>query len=211
MLAVDIQKIRTDLAQLADGNGPSIGTARVFAVSSNLPLQKKVSILVWRRTGLHKSRKICWNSRELRADKCLIRPGTDDFPGGAPSQHGTHGVNNDRLTGASFTRQGIEARQKPNVRLLNNGDIFNVKQFQHLHLLLLASIEANSGMRTAHQSISLISSQNSAAESVSRITKKAVSSPAREPTRKLNSMLSSAAQAALARPGMVLMTTMFWA
>ena len=50
-------------------------------------------------------------------------------------------------------------------------------------------------------SISLISSQNSAAESVSRITKNAVSSPAREPTRKLNSILSNAAQAALAHYG----------
>ena len=60
-------------------------------------------------------------------------------------------------------------------------------------------------------SISLISWQRSSAASVFRITSKAVSSPAREPTISFISILSRAEQAPLARPGMVFTTTMFWA
>ena len=60
-------------------------------------------------------------------------------------------------------------------------------------------------------SMSLISWHSSSAASVFRITKRAVSSPAREPTMSFMSILSRAEQAPLASPGIVLTTTMFWA
>lgn len=56
-----------------------------------------------------------------------------------------------------------------------------------------------------------ISSQKDAAFSLSRMISKAVSSPARLPTRPLISMPSMAAQAAEAKPGIVLRTTIFCA
>ena len=56
-----------------------------------------------------------------------------------------------------------------------------------------------------------ISLQKAWASSLVRIISRAVSSPARLPTRPLMSMPSMAAQAAEASPGMVLSTTMFWA
>ena len=56
-----------------------------------------------------------------------------------------------------------------------------------------------------------MSSQNDSALSLSRITSRTVSSPAREPTSTLIFMLSSAAQAALANHGMVFSTTIFCA
>ena len=56
-----------------------------------------------------------------------------------------------------------------------------------------------------------ISLQNPAASSLVRMMRMAVSSPARLPTMLGMSMPSMAAQAAEARPGMVLSTTMFWA
>ena len=71
--------------------------------------------------------------------------------------------------------------------------------------------EALCGAADNYLSILWISSQNSTAASLVRIIRIAVSSPARLPTKSSISMPSMAAPAALARPGMVLSTTIFWA
>ena len=40
MLAVDVQKVRTDLAKLGHRDRPSVGPADVFPVAADLPLEK---------------------------------------------------------------------------------------------------------------------------------------------------------------------------
>ena len=80
---------------------------------------------------------------KFRADKGFFRPGADQFPGGPFTQHRTHGVDDDGFARAGLTGEGIEAGMELNVRLLDNGNIFNVKQFQHRNhspLMLKASL-----------------------------------------------------------------------
>jgi sugar phosphate isomerase/epimerase len=69
---------------------------------------------------------------EFGADEGLCGSGTDQLPGGPAAQHSAHGVDDDGLTGAGLARQGVEPREKPDVRLLDDGNILDVKQFQHV-------------------------------------------------------------------------------
>ena len=61
----------------------------------------------------------------------MVRPGADQLPGCSLPQNSAEGVNDNRLARARLTRQGVESGPKGDVRLLNDGNILNMKQFQH--------------------------------------------------------------------------------
>ena len=184
VLAVDVQQFGTDLPQLADCDGAAIGPTGILAVTENLPLQKQRPVLIRGHTVGGQSRQFRGYTGKLRTDKSLIGPGADQLPGSTAAQHRAHGVDDDGLTGAGLAGKGVKARAKLNVRRLNDRDILNVQQFQHG----LALPFPNPGslcflpVESPVYSIALISSQKIAADSVSCISKNAVSSPAREPS-----------------------------
>ncbi len=64
----------------------------------------------------------------------MVRPGTDQVTGGALTQHGAQRVNDDGFTGAGFAGKGVEAGPELDVRALDDGDILNVEQLQHLRI-----------------------------------------------------------------------------
>ena len=143
VLAVDIQQLSANSAKLRYSYGTAIGTAGVFTVAADLPLKQEVPILVRGHAGFSQSRQFRRNMGKLRADKGLLRPGTDQLPGGPFTQYRTHGVDDNGFARTGLTCEGIEAGMELNVRLLDNGNIFNVKQFQHRNhspLMLKASL-----------------------------------------------------------------------
>ena len=46
MLAMDVQKLAADLAQLGNSQRAAIGAADVLAVPADLPLQQQITVLV---------------------------------------------------------------------------------------------------------------------------------------------------------------------
>ena len=130
VLTVDIQQAAAQGAKLGNGDGASVDPADVLAVAVDLPLQKQLPLPGNAQVLPQPGR----NVREARADKGHIGPGTDQVPGGPLAQHGADGVDDDGLTGAGFAGQGVEAGPELDVRALDDGDILNVEQLQHLRI-----------------------------------------------------------------------------
>ena len=131
VLAVDVQQLLPDPPQLGHGDGPAVDFAEVLAVPRQLPLEQQVAVLVRGSAGLRQPRQAVGHLGELRADKGPVRAGADQVPGGAPSQHRPHGVDDDGLAGAGLAGEGVEARAELDVRLLDDRDILNVQKLQH--------------------------------------------------------------------------------
>ena len=55
MLAVDVQKLRADPAQLGHGDGPAVGTAVVLAVGRQFPLEQQFAVFIWCNAALRKA------------------------------------------------------------------------------------------------------------------------------------------------------------
>lgn len=130
VLAVDVQQAAAQGTELGHRDGAAVDPADVFAVAVNLPLQQQLPLPGNAQVLPQPGRNI----REARADKGHIRPGTDQIPGRPLAQHGADGVDDNGLTGAGFARQGVEAGPERNVRALDDGDILNVEQLQHLRI-----------------------------------------------------------------------------
>ena len=135
MLAMDIQQAVAQRAQLRDGHGTTIQPAGVFAVGIDLPLQQPLLCILNAHVGAQPLRYL----RKHGADKSVIGTGADQFTGGALPQNGAQRINNDGLSGAGFTGQRIEARAEGYVRLLNDGNILNMQQIQHIAPLRISA------------------------------------------------------------------------
>ena len=82
VLAMDIQKLSADLAQLGNSQRAAIGAADVLAVPADLPLQQQITVLVRCDAVVSQSRQRRRHLRKNGADKGLVRAGPDQFPGG---------------------------------------------------------------------------------------------------------------------------------
>ncbi|MPM74214.1 hypothetical protein SDC9_121199 [bioreactor metagenome] len=138
VLAVDVQEVRPQRAQLGYRNRPAVDAAKVFAVHVDLPLDHQKAVLIRFRAALRKTGQISRYAGELRADHRLLAAGADQIPGGPAPQHRAHGVDHNGFARARLTGECVEARAKLNVRLLDDRNIFNVQQFQHGSLPLLS-------------------------------------------------------------------------
>ena len=85
VLAMDVQKLSADLAQLSDGQRAAIGAADVLTVPADLPLQQQIAILVRCDAVVSQSRQRRRHLRKNGADKGLVRAGPDQLPGGPPA------------------------------------------------------------------------------------------------------------------------------
>jgi 3-phosphoglycerate kinase len=54
---------------------------------------------------------------------CFIRSAADEFCGGTASQEQVHGIDNDRLAGAGFSGQNVEARFELNLKMPDDGEV----------------------------------------------------------------------------------------
>ena len=196
MLAVDIHQTAAQRPQLRHGDRPSADPADIFAIRADLPLEHQIAVLIRCSAQVFTQRRI--HAGEQRTDKRLIGAGTDQIPGRPLTQYSAHGVNDNGLTGTGLTGQGIETLLKGDLRLLDDGNILNMEQFQH-----------SSPPCTLQCSICFTCSQKSSAWTLSWNTIKMVSSPASVPTMSVSSMLSSAKAAPCAMPSMVRSTTIF--
>ena len=132
VLAMDVQKLSADLAQLGNSQRAAIGAADVLAVPADLPLQQQIAILVRCDAVVSQSRQCGRDLRKNGADKGLVRAGPDQFPGGPSAQNGAHSVDHNGLAGTGLAGQGVEAGAEGYIRRLDHCDIFNMKQFQHV-------------------------------------------------------------------------------
>ena len=128
MLAVDVQQAAAQRLQLSHRHGTAVYPAGALAVAADLALQQQRAVLLRRNAQLLRSGV---DPGEHGADKRLVRAGADQLAAGALAQHGAEGIDNDGFARARFAGQGVEARLKPDVRLLDDGDILNMEHFQH--------------------------------------------------------------------------------
>ena len=123
MLAMDIQQTVAQRAKLCHCHRPAVDTADILAVGMDFTLQKQ---LLFRFNA-----QIVANPRlyirKAGADKRFLSAGADQVAGSTLAQHGAQRVDHDRLTGACFTGKGIKTGFENNIRLLNDGNIFDVK------------------------------------------------------------------------------------
>ena len=134
VLPVDVQQAAAQRFQLAHRHGPSVHPAGALAVAADLPLQKQGAVLLRRDAQRLRDRGV--RAGEHSTDEGLVRAGADQLTAGALAQHGAEGVDDDGFARARLTGQGVEARLEPDVRLLDDGDIFNMEHFQHGVVLL---------------------------------------------------------------------------
>ena len=131
MLAMDVQQLAAYPPQLGHGDGTAVCPTDVLSVGADLPLQQQLPVFIRCDARFRQPREVRGHAGKLRADKGVGSPGADQLPGGPPAQHGAHSVDHDGLAGAGLTGQGIEPRAKGDVRRLDDGNIFDMQQFQH--------------------------------------------------------------------------------
>ena len=129
MLAVNIDQMAPQYPQLRHRNRPPAYPTDIFPIRSDLTLQHQITILV--RHDSQISAQLGSYMRKQCADKSLVRTGTDQVAGSPLPQNGTHGIDHNGLAGACFTCQRVKSRFKSDLRLFNDGNILNMKQFQH--------------------------------------------------------------------------------
>ena len=132
VLAVDVQQLFSDPAQLGHGDRAAVDPAEVLAVPRQLPLEQQVAVLVRGSSGLRQPGQITGHLGKFGADKGPVRAGADQVSGGAPAQYRAHGVDDDGLAGAGLAGKGVEAGAELDVRLLDDRDILNVQKLQHV-------------------------------------------------------------------------------
>ena len=126
MLAVDVQQLPPQLPQLGHRHQLSVDAAHVPPVSLELPLEEQLllpggeAVLLQPGQGGHLG--------EHRRHQGGLGPGADELPAGALPQHRADGVDDDGFARPRLAGEHVEARLEPNVRRLDEGDIFNVKQ-----------------------------------------------------------------------------------
>ena len=125
VLAVDVDQLSAQLFEDGHGDGPSVDAADVFAVAIDLPLHQKLARLIVHTVFLE-PRKLR-HIGEHGADESAVRPGANDVPVRPLAQDGRDGVDHDRFTGAGLAGQDVEAPVKGDLRLLDDGDIFDVE------------------------------------------------------------------------------------
>ena len=140
VLPMDIQQPRAQRPQLRHRHRPPVDTAHVFAVCLYLPLQKQGAVRL--RLYAQCLRQPRLHAGKRRADKGLVRPGADQLPAGALSQHGAETVDHNGLARARLAGQGVEPRRELDVCRLDDGDILNMQQLQHTASLLSAASAA---------------------------------------------------------------------
>ena len=130
VLAVDIEQVRPQCAQLRDRDGASIHAAGILAVGVDVTLKQQHAVLRLRPDlSEHGERGIY--AVKLRADKRLGRSGSDQVTRGPRAEHRAERVNDDGFARACLTGEGVEARAEEDVRTLDHSDIFNVQQPKH--------------------------------------------------------------------------------
>ena len=158
VLTVDVQQAAAQGTQLRHRDGAAAHPADVFTVGVDLPLQQQLLIPCNAQVLPYLRR----DAGEAGADVGLVGPGADQVTGGALTQHGAQRVNDDGFTGAGLAGEGVEARLKGDIRPVDDGDIFDMEQFQHLsslrkgaasaqHLLDLVGKLRRCGVVTQHQ------------------------------------------------------------
>ena len=134
VLPMDVQQAAAQRLQLAHRYRPSPHAADALTVTVDLPLQQQGAVLLrchallLRDGGVH--------TGEHRADKRLVRAGADEFAACPLAQHRAEGIDDNGFARAGLAGQRVEACLEPDVRLLDDGDIFNVEHFQHGATLL---------------------------------------------------------------------------
>ena len=197
VLAVDVQQQRAQVAQLRRRDRNAADTAGCFALRSDLAADDELIValdLVFVTPRPARPRV------KRRANNRFFRARSHEFTRGARAKDRVHGVHEDGFARASLAGQNVQARPELKIGTFNDRDIFNMQFSQQ-----------SASPPAARQSSFSISWKSSSADVLSFISKNAVSSPASVPTRVSMCMLSSAAHAAEASPGRVLMTMMFCA
>ena len=126
VLTVDIQQLTAQLPQLGHRHQPPVYPAHVASVPLDLPLEQHLSImksnavLLQPRQGRHLG--------EHRRHQSRLGPGADQFPAGALPQYGADGVNDNGFACTGLTGEDVVARFKADVRRLDQGNIFDMKQ-----------------------------------------------------------------------------------
>ena len=131
VLAVDIKQTRANALELRHRHRPSTHTADVFPVSVQLALQKERSVLFRGKPIFCKSRKLCRNRAERRADERFFRACADQLARRALPEHRAERVDHDGFTCAGLARECVESTAEQNVCPLNDGDILNVQKLKH--------------------------------------------------------------------------------
>ena len=126
VLAVDVQQLPPQLPQLGHRHQLSVDAAHVPAVPLELPLKEQLllpggeAVLLQPGQGGHPGKH--------RRHQGGLGPGADELPAGALPQHRADGVDDDGFARPRLAGEHVEPRLEPNVRRLDEGDIFNVKQ-----------------------------------------------------------------------------------
>ena len=131
VLAVDIEQIRADLAQLSGGAGTAVDPAEGFSVRLDLALQEEHAVLIRFGAQFLQERDQLVQIAEHRADRGALFAAAYQVAGYALAQHCAEGVDNDGLACAGFAGQGIKAVLKGDVRFFDHRDIFDMQQHQH--------------------------------------------------------------------------------
>ena len=140
VLPVDIQQPRTQSPQLPHRHRAAVDAADVLSVPVDLPLQQQRAVLL--RCDPQGSGQLRLHSGKCRPHERLVRTGADQLAAGALSQHGTQRVDDDGLARARLAGEGVEAPFEHDVRRLDDGDILNMQQLQHIASLLSAASAA---------------------------------------------------------------------
>ena len=129
VLAVDIDQIRADCLEYRRRHWPHIDAAHASALRRQLALNADSTVLTGVQTQLL---ELFFQLRgdlfKHRADKAFLFAVSDQLTARALSHNCANGIDDNRFARAGLTGQDGKARLKDNIRLLNDSDIFNMKQ-----------------------------------------------------------------------------------
>ena len=129
VLAVNINQLNAQLFQQRHGDGAAIDPADIFTVQPNFPLNQQFLRLIFHLIFCKPIQRA--DAGKYRADKGFLAAGTNHVPVGPLAQNGTDGIDDNGFTSAGLAGQHIKSRVKSDIRLFNDGNIFNMQHGKH--------------------------------------------------------------------------------
>ena len=123
---MDVEELTPQLPELSHRQRPAIDPAGVAPVPMDLPLEHQLLPVLGKAVVLQPLQG--QRAGEHRVDQRRFGTGADQLPAGPLPQDGADGVDDDGFTRPRLAGQDVKAPVKADVRRLDNGDVFDVKQ-----------------------------------------------------------------------------------
>ena len=129
VLAVDVNQLNTQLSQQRHCNRTAIDPADIFTIQPDFSLNQQFLRLILHLIFCKPIQRA--DTGKHGTDKGLVTAGTNHVPVGPFAQNGADGVDDNGFTGTGLAGKHVKSRIKGNIRLFNDGNIFNMQHGKH--------------------------------------------------------------------------------